>query len=63
MDYLSLEHHYEEIPAKQQHRRCTDIVCTILSIVFVLGLFTYALIAFIINSNIKGIQWKILQLI
>ena len=56
MDYLSLEHHYEEVPARQTDRRYTDVFCTLLTFAFALTLFVFATLAFIRNSNIFDIQ-------
>ena len=51
MDYLSLEHNYEEVPARQIDRRCTDVFCTLFTSAFAITLFVFATLAFIRNSN------------
>jgi hypothetical protein len=56
MDYLSLEHHYEEVPARQADRRYTDVFCTLLTAAFAITLFVFATLAFIRNSNIFDIS-------
>ena len=61
MNYLSLEHNYEEIPIKQEDRKYTDIICALLSAAFAITIFVFALLAFLPNGSMFDIQSIILQ--